>query len=44
MMTNKLSHAFIRGKRLDLNNHQLDLYEKYKAKYKAELEAENSIK
>jgi imidazolonepropionase-like amidohydrolase len=44
MMTNKLSHAFIRGKRLDLNNHQSDLYQKYKAKYKEQLEIENSVK
>ena len=36
MMSNKLSHAFIRGKRLDLRNHQSDLYQKYKTKYEEE--------
>jgi len=34
MMTNKISLAFIRGKKLDLNNHQIDLYEKYKKRHK----------
>ena len=42
MLTNKISHAFIRGKHLDLSNHQTDLYEKYKKKYTVELESENS--
>jgi len=42
MMTNNISHAFIRGKHLDLSNHQTDLYEKYKKKYTVELESENS--
>ena len=43
MMTNRISLAFIRGKKLDLNNHQTDLYKKYKKKHKAELEPENSV-
>ena len=34
MMTNNVSLAFIRGKKLDLNNHQKQLYEKYKKRYK----------
>jgi len=33
MRTNKISLALIRGKILDLNNHQEQLYKKYKAKY-----------
>ena len=36
MMTNKVSLAFIRGKKLELNNHQSDLYQKYKTKYAVE--------
>ena len=43
MMTNSVSLAFIRGKHLDLTNHQSDLYEKYKKKHKEELETENSV-
>ncbi|MFN4233776.1 MAG: amidohydrolase family protein [Bacteroidia bacterium] len=31
--TNILEHAFIRGKKIDLDNHQKQLYEKYKEKY-----------
>ena len=42
MMGNKLSHAFIRGKRLDLSNHQSGLYKKYKTKYQAEGYLENT--
>jgi imidazolonepropionase-like amidohydrolase len=34
MMSNDISLAFIRGKKLDLNNHQTDLYEKYKNRHK----------
>jgi imidazolonepropionase-like amidohydrolase len=34
MMTNDVSLAFIRGKKLDLNNHQNQLYEKYKKRHK----------
>ena len=30
MMSNNISLAFIRGKKLDLNNHQKDLFDKYK--------------
>ena len=30
MRTLQVEHAFIRGKQLDLNNHQKELYEKYK--------------
>lgn len=33
MKSNNLEHAFIRGKKLDLDNHQKQLYEKYKEKY-----------
>ena len=40
MMTNRLSLAFIRGKKLDLNNHQTSLYKKYKEKHQRELEPE----
>lgn len=34
MMTNKVSLAFIRGKKLMLTNHQEELYKKYKKKHK----------
>jgi len=34
MMSNDISLAFIRGKKLDLNNHQKELYEKYKKRHK----------
>ena len=34
MMTNDISLAFIRGKKLELNNHQIDLYNKYKKRHK----------
>jgi len=33
MRTNNVEWAFIRGKKLDLNNEQKELYEKYKTKY-----------
>lgn len=33
MMGNAISLAFIRGKKLDLTNHQTELYEKYKSRY-----------
>jgi imidazolonepropionase-like amidohydrolase len=33
MKTNNVEWAFIRGKKLDLNNEQKALYEKYKTKY-----------
>lgn len=33
MLTNNVEHAFIQGREIDLNNHQKDLYEKYKKKY-----------
>ena len=33
MKTNNLEIAFIRGKKLDLNNEQKELYERYKGKY-----------
>jgi len=33
MRTNKVEHAFIKGKEIDLNNEQKELYEKYKTKY-----------
>lgn len=33
MRTNNLEYAFIRGKKIDLDNHQKQLYEKYKQKY-----------
>lgn len=32
MRTLNVEHAFIRGKQLDLNNHQKELYEKYKGR------------
>jgi imidazolonepropionase-like amidohydrolase len=34
MRTNKLTHAFIDGKKLNLNTRQKDLYERYQEKYK----------
>ena len=34
VMSNNVSLAFIRGKKLDLNNHQIDLFEKYKKRHK----------
>lgn len=37
MLTNRVSLAFIRGKKLDLSNHQTQLYQKYKEKHKREL-------
>lgn len=33
MKSNIIEHAFIRGKKVDLDNHQKQLYEKYKEKY-----------
>ncbi|NUM51619.1 MAG: amidohydrolase family protein [Flavobacteriales bacterium] len=33
MLTNNVEHAFIQGREIDLNNHQKELYEKYKKKY-----------
>ena len=33
MRTNKLTDAFIQGRKIDLSSHQTKLYEKYKAKY-----------
>ncbi|TAE46934.1 MAG: amidohydrolase, partial [Cytophagales bacterium] len=33
MRTSKVVHAFVRGKKLDLNDKQKELYEKYKKKY-----------
>ena len=38
MMTNDVSLAFIRGKKLDLSNHQNKLYEKYKKRQKQFIE------
>lgn len=43
MMTNRVTLAFIRGKKLDLGNHQIDLYNKYSQKYKRNLEIENGL-
>lgn len=34
MRTNKVTHAFIQGRKVDLNNKQKMLYRKYKTKYK----------
>ena len=34
MMSNNISLAFIRGKKLELNSHQMDLYNKYKKRHK----------
>ena len=34
VMSNNISLAFIRGKKLDLSNHQIDLFEKYKKRHK----------
>jgi imidazolonepropionase-like amidohydrolase len=36
VMTNQITLAFIRGKRLDLSNHQTRLYEKYKNRHQEE--------
>lgn len=33
MMSNNIEIAFVRGRSIDLNNHQKDLYNKFKAKY-----------
>jgi imidazolonepropionase-like amidohydrolase len=33
MLTNDVEHAFILGKKIQLTNHQMELNEKYKAKY-----------
>jgi imidazolonepropionase-like amidohydrolase len=33
MKSNNIELAFIRGKKIDLDNHQKQLYEKYKSKY-----------
>lgn len=33
MMTNDVTHAFIDGRKVDLTNHQKELYEKYKTKF-----------
>ena len=33
MLTNNVERAFIQGRDLELNNHQMELYERYKAKY-----------
>ena len=37
MMTNRLSHAFIQGRSIDLDNRQRELYRKYQNKYGAPL-------
>lgn len=34
VMSNNVSLAFIRGKKLDLSNHQINLFEKYKKRHK----------
>lgn len=36
MMTNNVEFAFIQGREIVLSSHQLELYEKYKAKYESE--------
>lgn len=36
MMTNNVTNAFIDGREIDLDNHQKELYRKYKAKYDAQ--------
>jgi imidazolonepropionase-like amidohydrolase len=36
MRTNNVEMAFIQGKSIELNNHQMELYEKYKKKYEGE--------
>jgi hypothetical protein len=33
MRTNKLTEAFIQGRKINLNSHQTKLYNKYKEKY-----------
>lgn len=35
MMTNAVTHAFIQGRQIDLDNRQKELYRKYKSKYEA---------
>ena len=35
IMSNNVTLAFIRGKKLDLNNHQIELYKKYKKRHRA---------
>jgi len=39
MRTNKVTHAFIQGRKVDLSNKQLKLYEKFDNKYKQEQQA-----
>ncbi len=34
VMSNDVTLAFVRGKKLDLSNHQIDLFEKYKKRHK----------
>ena len=36
MKTNKLSHAFIDGRKISLESHQTELYERYKDKFESE--------
>jgi imidazolonepropionase-like amidohydrolase len=33
-MTNKLEHAFVQGKKVDLDNRHTDLAKKYRTRYK----------
>lgn len=42
VLTNRVSLAFIRGKKLDLSNHQTQLYQKYKEKHKRELNPDSN--
>lgn len=36
MLTNEITHAFIQGRKIDLNNKHKELYEKFKAKYEGD--------
>ena len=36
MMGNEISHAYIRGRSIELDNRQFQLYRKYKQKYDAQ--------
>jgi hypothetical protein len=38
MRTNHVTHAFIDGRSIDLNNRQRELYRKYQAKYNAPIQ------
>lgn len=44
MKTNKLSHAFIDGRKISLESHQTELYERYKGKFESEGSSKSEVK